>query len=58
MNSQIERSIEKYLGVVEVEKFQDYVTLKEKLIGDNKELGDKLRLSRRQMMELEADRLL
>ena len=46
---------------MEVQKFQDYVTLKEKLIGDNKELGDKLRLSRRQMMELDwgkADRLL
>ena len=36
-----------------VEKFHEYVTLKEKLIGDKKELGDKLRLSRRQMMELE-----
>ena len=46
---------------MELEQFQDYVTLKEKLIGDKKELGDKLRLSRRQMMELDwgkADRLL
>ena len=44
-----------------VEQFHEYITLKEKLIGDKKELGDKLRLSRRQMMELEwgkADKLL
>ena len=36
-----------------LEKFKEYVRIMEKLIGERKELGDKMKLSRRQMMELE-----
>ena len=50
---QIERSIERYLGAKVLDKFKDYVRIKEKLIGERKELGDKIQLSRTQMMELE-----
>ena len=52
----IERSIEKHLGAMEVEKFKNYVIVKEKLIGDRKELIDKIKLSRRQLRELEWGR--
>ena len=51
---QIERSIEKYLGAKVLEKFNKYVRRKEKLIGERKELGDKIKLGRRQIMELEV----
>ena len=50
---QIERSIEKYLGAMVLEKLKEYVRIKEKLIGERKELGDKIKLCRTQMMELE-----
>ena len=36
-----------------LEKFKEYVRIKEKLIGERKELGGKIKLGRRQMMELE-----
>ena len=41
---------------MEVEKFKKYVTVKEILIGDRKELSDKIKLSRRQLRELEWGR--
>ena len=36
-----------------LEKLKEYVRIKEKLIGERKELGDKIELGRTQMMELE-----
>ena len=51
---QIERSIERYLGALVLEEFKEYVRIKEKLIGERKELGDKMKLCRRQIMELEV----
>ena len=37
-----------------MEEFKEYVRIKEKLIGERKELGDKMKLCRRQIMELEV----
>ena len=51
---QIERSIERNLGTKVLDMFKEYVRIKEQLIGERKELGDKIKLSRRQMMELEV----
>jgi hypothetical protein len=36
-----------------LEELKEYVRIKEKLIGERKELCDKIKLGRRQMMELE-----
>ena len=52
----IERSIEKHLGALEVEKFKNYVIVKEILIGERRELSDRIKLSRRQLRELEKGR--
>ena len=52
----IERSIERHLGAIEVEKFKNYVIVKEILIGERRELSDKIKLSRRQLQELEQGR--
>ena len=50
---QVLRSIEIYLGVEEMEQFKLFIKKKEKLISDNRELGDKMRLCKKQLNELE-----
>eukprot|EP00092_Neocalanus_flemingeri_P003346 GFUD01003584.1.p1 GENE.GFUD01003584.1~~GFUD01003584.1.p1 ORF type:complete len:566 (+),score=179.34 GFUD01003584.1:53-1699(+) len=47
------RSIERYLGDEDLEKFKLFMIEKEKLISDSKELSDKMRLSKKQLIELE-----
>ena len=37
-----------------LESFKEFMFKKEKLIAERKELSDKMKLSKRQMMELEA----
>merc|ERR1712096_405231 len=49
------RSISRYLGEEDLEKFKLFINKKEKLIYDRKELSDKMRLSKKQMMELELE---
>ena len=36
-----------------LEKFREYERIQEELIGERKEVGDKMKLGRSQMMELE-----
>ena len=50
---QVLRSIERYLGVEEMEQFKLFIKEKEKLLSDNRELGDKMRLCKKQLSELE-----
>ena len=50
---QVLRSIESYLGVEEMEQFKLFIKEKEKLLSENKELGDKMRLCKKQLSELE-----
>ena len=50
---QVERSIERCLGAKVLEKFREYERIQEELIGERKEVGDKMKLGRTQMMELE-----
>ena len=50
---QIERSLLKHLGSVELEHFHDFLLEKEQLISSSAELSDKIKLCKKQIMELE-----
>ena len=50
---QVLRSIDRYLGEEEMEHFKFFINEKEKLLSDKKELGDKLKLCKKQLRELE-----
>jgi len=52
-SKKVHRSILRYLGNEDLEKFRLFIIEKENLISDSKELSDKLRLSKKQMLELE-----
>ena len=50
---QIERSLLKHLGQAELEDFNDFLVEKEQLISCSAELNDKIKLCKKQIMELE-----
>ena len=50
---QIERSLLKHLGAGELEDFHDFLLEKEQLISCSAELSDKIKLCKKQIMELE-----
>ena len=50
---QIERSLDKHLDVEAVQSFKDFMIKKEKLTANRKELSDKMKLCKKQMIELE-----
>ena len=50
---QIFRSIERYLGQEDLERFKLFLIEKEKLLSDSKELRDKLSLGKTQLSMLE-----
>ena len=50
---QIERSLLKHIGQGELEHFNDFLFEKEQLISCSAELSDKIKLCKKQIMELE-----
>ena len=50
---QVFRSIERYLGQEDLERFKLFLIEKEKLLSDSKELCDKLSLGKTQLSMLE-----
>ena len=50
---QIERSLVKHCGHTELEHFNDFLLEKEHLISSSAELSDKIKLCKKQIMELE-----